>query len=102
MSALIIQEAMSFFRSYGIKVEESLVKEWVLTNEFDPNHQMKEEDIYCFNEWCRWKGTAYEEGIDDQVKIERLLEEIRSLKIDIESLKDENGRLEERLGIYPF
>ncbi|MFZ3591887.1 hypothetical protein ACOI1C_22440 [Bacillus sp. DJP31] len=100
MNALL--EAMSFFRSYGLKVEESLIKEWVLTNDNAKNHQMKEEDIYLFNEWCRWKGTAYEEGIDDQIKIERLLEEIRILKIDKESLKKENDRLEEHLGIYPF
>lgn len=32
------------------------------------SNQVSEDDLYRFNEWCRWKGTAYEERIGDQAK----------------------------------
>jgi len=33
------------------------------------------------NDWCRWKGTTYEEGTDDITKIKRLLERQKTTKI---------------------
>ncbi|MGG1815094.1 hypothetical protein ABDI16_24120, partial [Cytobacillus firmus] len=60
------------------------------------------DDLYYFNEWCRWKGTPYEEGIDDQTKIARLLEEINDLQSEVSALKKEKENLELRLGINPF
>lgn len=48
------------------------------------------------------KGTAYEEGIDDQTKIARLLEEVNGLKSEIAVLKKEKEQLEDRLGVTPF
>lgn len=48
------------------------------------------------------KGTAYEEGIDDQTKIARLLEEVNELKSDISLLNKEQEQLDNRLGIKPF
>ena len=40
----------------------------------------------------RWEGTAYEKGIDDQTKINRLLEEIADLKQKVSKLEKERKR----------
>jgi len=61
-----------------------------------------EEEVYRFIEAYRWEGTAFEEGIDDQIKIERLLEEITDLKKQIVKLHGEKAELEDQLGIMPF
>ncbi|WP_026562902.1 hypothetical protein [Bacillus sp. J37] len=89
MSELALTKTIKFFRSYGLKCEEKLVEEWLKATSTtkDSSHQVGEDDLYEFNEWCRMKGTAYEEGIDDQTKIARLLEEMNGLKSEIAVLK---------------
>jgi len=103
MNALVITETMRFFRSYGLKCDEKLIEEWLettipSTKTFD--YQVSEDDLYAFNEWCRWKGTAYENGIDDKTKIVRLLDEINELKCELSLLKKEKERLEGKLEIF--
>ena len=102
----MVSEAIKFFRSYGIKCEDEdkFVNEWLNSNQTrkDLREPFCEDDLYDFNDWCRWKGTAYEKGIDDQTKIERLLEEISELKSEINALREENNELEARLGINYF
>jgi hypothetical protein len=103
MSVLGLKETTKFFRSYGLKCEEKLIEEWLKTiSKKDLTNQVCEDDLYEFNEWYRWKGTAYEEGIDDQTKIARLLEEIDELRSEISLLKKEKELLEDKLGIIPF
>ena len=104
MSILNAEEAICFFKSYGLKVDAKSVKEWVeednkRANSTCESHQIVETDLYRFNDWCLVKGTAYEEGIDDKTKIARLLEEISLLKKEVESLKDEKRHLENQLEI---
>lgn len=102
MSPLTLTEGIKFFRSYGVKCDEKLVEEWLNRKSIknDLNNGFGEEDLYDFNEWCRWKDTAYEEGIDDQTKIERLLEEINELKSKLSMLEKEKEQ--GQLGIIPF
>jgi len=104
MSVLAITEVTEFFRSYGIKCDEELVKEWINTtsNKENLSDCVCEDDLYDFNEWCRRKGTAYKERLDNQTKIVRLLEEVKFLQIEVSSLKKEKEELELRLGIEPF
>lgn len=105
MSEMVL-EAINYFRSYGVKCDDDdkWVQEWLNS---DPSRKGSKEafcevDIYDFNEWCRWKGTAYEKGIDDQTKIERLLKEINELKSEIIVLREQNNELEARLGMNSF
>lgn len=100
----MVSKAKKFFRSYGVKCDEKLVEEWLTHNSSSKalSHNFYEEDLYDFNEWCRWKDTAYEEGIDDKTKIARLLEEINELKCEIVVLKKEKEDLEIQLGVIPF
>lgn len=107
MSTFTVGEVTRFFQSYGLKCDEKLIEEWVNEKSGKANNsgtiqQISEDDIYSFNDWCRWKGTAYEKGIDDRTKIDRLFEEINGLKKEIETLKTEKIILEEQLGILPF
>ncbi|WP_077215148.1 hypothetical protein [Bacillus dakarensis] len=104
MSVLALTEVTKFFRSYGIKCDKELVEEWINTtsNKENLSDCVCEDDLYNFNEWCRWKGTAYEEGLDDQTKIARLLEEVKDLQIEVSALKKEKEELELKLGIESF
>jgi len=79
-----------------------LVEEWLETTPDTKifNFQVSEDDLYDFNEWCRWKGTAYENGIDDKTKIARLLDEINELKCELSLLKKEKEHLEGKLEIF--
>lgn len=105
MSVLDAKEAIRFFKSYGFRVDEESVKEWVE----DKNQKAEltcgsrpivEEDLYRYNDWCSVKGTAYEEGIDDRTKIARLLEEVTQLKMEVKNLKSEKQRLKNQLGMH--
>ncbi|MBZ9536690.1 hypothetical protein KGR20_21240 [Cytobacillus oceanisediminis] len=104
MSELALIQTIKFFRSYGLKCEEELVEEWLnaISTTKDSSYQVCEDDLYEFNDCCRLKGTAYEEGIDDQTKIARLLEEVNGLKSEIAVLKKDKELLEDRLGVTPF
>lgn len=96
--------ATTFFHSYGVKCDYKLVEEWL--NSTAPNSGLREnfceDDLYDFNEWCRLKDTAYEEGIDDKTKIERLIEEIHELKSEVARLQNEKVELQHMLRITPF
>ena len=107
MSVYNAKEAIQFFKTFGFRVDEELVNEWVAENNRNVSltgetRQMLEADLYCFNEWCLIKGTAFEEGIDDKTKITRLLEEVSELRKEIQSLKDESWQLKELLGKNNF
>jgi predicted RNase H-like nuclease (RuvC/YqgF family) len=91
----------------GIKCNINNVKQWLKegtlkANEGNESYKISEDEVYNFLETYRWIGTAYEEGIDDQTKISRLLEEISDLKQKVSELQKENGKLVDQLGILPF
>jgi len=102
--SVTVSKATKFFHSYGVKCHDSLVEEWLnsISATKDLSSNFCEDDLYDFNEWCRWKGTAYEEGINDQTKIARLLEEINELKSEIVALQKKKEDLESKLGVIPF
>jgi|SRR5690625_617517 len=101
MSAFTAKEITYYFESYGPKgseCNETLVQEWMN----DPNtgiinNPICEDDLDRFKDWCRWKGTAYETGIDDKTKIARLLEETTKLRKEIEVLEEVNKELDEHI-----
>jgi len=104
MSILIVEEAIRFFKSYGFRVDEKSVREWVteINKKANPTHtrrQIVEEDLYRYYDWLCVKGTAYEEGIDDKTKINRLLDEVSYLRKENERLKDEKRHLEDQMSI---
>ncbi len=104
MSLLNTEEAIRFFNSYGFRVDEGSVKEWVEENNKRANSMgeirpIVEDDLYRYNDWCYVKGTAYEEGIDDKTKIKRLLEDVSLLKKEVKSLKEQKRHLEDLLGM---
>lgn len=97
------KEATKFFHSYELKCDENVVQEWMNKKGTSQiGSQVSEDDVWEFTEWWLRKGTAYEEGIDNETKIDRLLEEIMELKEEISSLKKEKIDLEIQLGVMPF
>lgn len=101
MGQFSVSEATKFFRTYGLKCNEELVQEW-LDNTESISSQVCEDDFYHFNDWYRWKGTAYEEGIDDQTKIARLVNEIKELRSEIALLKKQRDDSNRQEGDMPF
>jgi hypothetical protein len=104
---ITVKEATHFFRSYEVKCVEKLVGEWMDQCQVgrdlrDLKDEIDEWDMYNFSDWCSVYGTAYEDEIDDQTKINRLLKEIDELKKENETLKAEKIALEDSLGILPF
>lgn len=107
MSVIDVKEAIQFFKSYGFKVDENLVKEWVKdTNKLEsPSSKIRpvvEDDLHRYSDWYFVRGTAYEEGIDDKSKIARLLEEVSLQKRQIVDLEKEKRHLEELVGLNDF
>lgn len=101
------KEANRFFRSHEVKCDEDLVSEWmdkcpVGRKLRDFKDEVDEWDMYNFSDWSRLYGTAYEEGIDDQTKIARLIEEIAHLRKKNEELQLENFELVSKFDILPF
>lgn len=104
---ITVKEATRFFRSHEVKCDEKLVGEWMdkcpvgrdlrgLRDDID------EWDMYNFSDWFRLNGTAYEDGIDEQTKIARLLEEVAQLREKNEKLQEENFKLVSKLDFFPF
>jgi hypothetical protein len=103
MSVLNVEEVIKFFKSYGFRVDEESVREWVKDNNKKANRTGEsrpiiEDDLLRYNHWCIVKGTAYEDGIDDNTKITRLLEEVELLRKEVQHLKNEKYDLESLLG----
>ncbi len=112
MNVTILEAARILRSEYGMElnglcVDEAIVEKWVREGHIKSNTSediitINEDDLHNFAEVSRWEGTPYEIGISDQVKIERLLEEIRKLKKENDKLKDENREYALKLGIEFF
>ncbi len=103
MGSFTAKEATQFFRLYEVQCDEELVQEWLNhINNGNFNTQVTEDHVWAFNDWLRRQGTAYEDGIDDKTKIERLIEEIQRLEKENGKLREEKLLLEFELGISPF
>ncbi len=110
---LTIEEATSILYSdYGMesngeKVTTTIVTEWVeqglIKSSGDGiNRTIDIADLEDFVEDCRWKGTAFERGIDDKTMIKRLMDELFKLKMENERLEKENYKYALKLEIGDF
>jgi polyhydroxyalkanoate synthesis regulator phasin len=110
MTKLTLQEATSHMHSYGMKCDKDLVEEWVKKGkirgtEVNGSTYIEEDGVHEFLHHYQWKGTAYEKGINDETKVNRLLDEIDELRQKIEQLQNEKKELQIQLvdfGVMPF
>lgn len=107
MTILTEQKATFLMHSYGIKCDREKVKQWLCEGKLkgilnNGIYTIKEDEVYNFLESYRWEGTIYEDGIDNQTRIDRLLGEIAGLNQHISKLQKENRELKEQLNIMPF
>jgi len=103
MGSFTAREATEFFRSYEVKCDEELVQEWLNhTSNEQISAPVTEEHVWAFTDWWMRQSTAYEDGIDDKTKIERLITENQRLKKENNTLRSEKILLEHDLGISPF
>lgn len=104
---ITVEGVSDFFRSYELECDEKLISEWMEKSPVgrdlvERGHEIDEWHMYNFQDWWSIKGTAYEEGIDDQTKIIRLLDEIAYLKQKNLELQFENSTLLDKLDYLPF
>jgi len=110
MTMLTLREALGLFLEHHIYVDDVLINEiviedWLRSGELkgvqqpDGRWEISKDEIERYIYALQWEGTAYEEGIDDKTRIERLREQIYELTKQIEELKRENYELKDRLGI---
>ena len=103
MKSLTLEEATSILHSHGIKCDMNKVHMWIITGKIKEADQgITKEKIEDFLHRYQWDGTAYEPGIDDQTKIARLLEEVKELRLENQSLKHENWQLKIDSEAWPF
>lgn len=107
MKQYTLQEIRTRVEELGVECNLQLIEQWLhegeLTNmKIGPFYQIEEQDLEDFVYHCQWQGTAYEKGIDDAEKIQRLQAEIRDLKTKITQLEEEKMKLEIQLGIEVF
>lgn len=78
----------------GGRLTATTVAEWikqgVIKSSRNDSYQVVDKfELEDFVEKMRWEGTAFEKGIDDQTKLDRLLEENVKLKKENEQLRKE-------------
>ena len=98
---LTIREVTSILQSCGIECHFHEVKKWVIEGKIKAKHENRvykidQNDVYEFLELL-WKGTSYEIGINDQTKINRLIQENNDNKKRIVQLEKENKKLRQKL-----
>lgn len=110
MTLLTLKEALGIFLEHQIYVDdvlinEQIIEDWLRTGEIqgvqqrDGRWKISEDEIDRYIYALQWEGTAYEEGIDDKTRIDRLRKEIYELRKKIEELEQENYELKGKLGI---
>lgn len=99
-------DAFQFIRSYGWTPEMCELEQWLHEDpliQSNPDSVMDEDSMYRFDDWRRYKGTAYEPGIDLQEKVDRLLTEGSQMRKETEELKLKIAQLEQKqIGESPF
>lgn len=101
------QELRSSLEELGLECNLQMIEEWLQTGELTnikvgPCYQIEAQDLDDFIYHCQWEGTAYEKGIEDAEKIQRLEAEILELKKKVTQLQDEKMKLEIQLGVEVF
>jgi predicted site-specific integrase-resolvase len=110
MTRLTLKEALDIFQEHhitidDIRINEQIMEEWLRSGEIqgvqerDGGWKVSEDEIYRYIYSLQWEGTAYEEGIDDKTRIDRLYKEVYELRKQIRELQQENYELRVKLGV---
>ncbi len=104
---MTISEAIKLLHNHEIECDEKDVLQWItegkiIATENGKDYDIDELAVLDFLIDLSLIGTAYEKGIDDQTKIERLLAEVKELHQEVDQLRREKMELEYELGIIPF
>ena len=107
MTILNADETIRFIHSNGMKCNMETLKQWIEDGRLkgtinDSLYEIHMDDIEEFLYDYQWNGTAFERGIDDSTKIQRLLDEFYTLKRRVLELENMNSELKIRLGEIDF
>ena len=107
MTILNEHETARLMHSYGMKCDKETIKRWVkegtlkgIINGYLYEIHIDDVEIFLYD--YQWNGTAFERGIDDSTKIQRLLDEVYALKHRVLELENINTELNFKLGEIPF
>ncbi|MTW88339.1 hypothetical protein F3157_22455 [Virgibacillus dakarensis] len=104
---MTLLETIKLLHNYEIECDEEDVRQWInegkiKAKENGNDYKVDEPDVLDFLVDLSYVGTAYEKGIDDKTKIERLMTEVEELQKENDKLYREKQKLEIELGILPF
>lgn len=107
MKQYTLESIRTKLEELGMECTLQTVEQWLQEGELVNNkvgifYQIKEQDLEGYVYHCQWQGTAYEKGIDDAEKIQRLQAEIRELKDQVAQINHEKMKLEIQLGMEIF
>ena len=107
MKQYTLQELRTHIEELGMHSNLQMIEQWLQKGELINSkvgklYQIEDQDLEDFIYHCQWQGTAYEKGIEDAEKIQRLQAEIRDLKTKVTQLEEEKMKLEIQLGIEVF
>ena len=107
MKQYTLQELRTRIEELGMHGNLQMIEQWLQKGELINSkvgklYQMEDQDLEDFIYHCQWQGTAYEKGIEDAEKIQRLQAEIRDLRTKVTQLEEEKMKLEIQLGIEVF
>ncbi|MFD1068273.1 hypothetical protein [Oceanobacillus locisalsi] len=105
---MTMNEVIEILHAHYIECDQSTIKKWIIEGKLKASqvdsgeYEVEEEDLRDFFYYQSTVGTAFEEGISDKVRIERLLEYVQKLEEEMAKLRWEKTLLEFELGISPF
>lgn len=102
-----VQEMISYLRDHRIEESEQMIRRYlrqgkiqgVCSSNRKEGGRIPEAEVYRYMVAPNYKGTIYEEDIDDITLIKRLFAEVERLEQHVSGLSSENHNLRAKLGI---
>ena len=105
MDMFTVRETVGLLSDYRIDHSAQTLRSWLRQGKIRGTKSTNGKEVWLIPQceiWRlieapRWEGTPYEEGLDDQTKIDRIFEEVRELQQRINELERENYELRSKL-----
>lgn len=102
-----IQEMISYLHDHRVEESEQMIRRYLRQGKIQgfrsanrkEGWRIPEDEVYRYLVAPNYKGTIYEEDIDDDTRIKRLFAEVERLEQYVSELSRENHNLRSKLGI---
>lgn len=102
-----VREMAGLLNNHHIQISEQMIRRYLRQGKIQGirSSNRKEgwtipgHEVFQYWDSLQYKGTIYEDGIDDEMRLERLFAEVKRLKQLVSELEDENYDLRVKLGL---